>query len=103
MAFSECCVERSDDDRPVTTGQLHSQYLVWADEEDVPKAERMNVKRFGRAFAERKDRLGWPVSPATVGGRTAYRGLRLTRPSRGGIASPMVRWWLRWVSRPIRR
>lgn len=75
--FLETSIERSDGDRATTVGELHGAYESWAEEAKVPKPERLNVKRFGRAFAERHGRLGWPVTRTTVGGRTAYRGLRV--------------------------
>ena len=85
--FIELCLAPSDDDRPTTSGQLHTAYMAWAEAASVPKAERLNAKRFGRAFAERYTHLGWHVERTLVGGRTAYRGLRLCPRGDGGTGS----------------
>jgi hypothetical protein len=66
--------------------ELHLAYSAWADGAQLPKTERMNAKRFGRAFAERYTRLGWPIQRTSVGGRTAYRGLRIIAGGRGAAS-----------------
>jgi len=71
------CLEPSDDDRAVTSTEIHAAYDAWAEAAGLAKSQRLNTRRFGRLFAERHGELGWPVERTVVGGRTAYRGLRL--------------------------
>ena len=75
--FIERHLERAGDDRATTVATIHRAYLSWAEQAQVPKPEQLNVKRFGRAFAERQTRLGYPVERTLVGGRPAYRGVHV--------------------------
>ncbi len=75
-------------DGSVTLGtSLFESYATWAETSGLPRTERLNPKRFGRQFAERRKRLPWKVDRVLYAGRTAYRGVRVrdTEDSSGGF------------------
>jgi putative DNA primase/helicase len=90
--FVDDCLERSDDDRVVASRELFNAYEAWAEATALLKAQRLNARQFGRAFAERRARLPWPVARATSSGHTVYRGLHIRQPAGGfgGFHEPLA-------------
>lgn len=75
--FIESCLRPAVADGAVKVADLHSAYLKWAEEVQLPRAERLNDRRFGRWLAARQWRRPWRVKRTLVSGRAAYRGIEI--------------------------